>query len=409
MISKFGPALFLAFKSVTRGSRTTVFLMISVMTLAFVNLVFIASILDGLLVAIDDQVKTNFVSDIVIEPQKEPEIESYIKNAPRVQDSIEALPGVYATAIRYNLGGTMAYDKEKRGNFIYQSPALVGVDPESELLVSNIPDSIIAGEYLSSPGRRDIVLGSDLAGGYKPVDDPNSLGGAGIGDDIRIVFANGVERTFEIKGIFRTGFAPVDAMAFVTDGAAESVLSVTRSASRIVVKLDQPGTEDYYVRQIEALEPELDVHKWTDYIGVVGDLSTSFNIIGAVVSAIGLVVAAITIFMLVYIAVRHKRRQIGILKAIGIPHDLIIYSYIFQTVFYWLCGTAIGICLIFAVIAPYFSTHPLQTPIGSTGMSISVAGIVVNIASLLAATFIGGLVPSWRGARENILSSIRGA
>ncbi len=407
-MNKLGPALFLAFKSVSRGSKTTVLLMIFVMTLAFVNLVFIASIMGGLLVAVDDQIKTNFVSDIVIEPQKEPETRTYIRNAPSVQDKVEALPGVKAAAIRYSLSGTIGYNKENRGNFVHQSPVITGVDPESELAVSQIPCSIIAGSYLSSPGRRQIILGSDLAGGYKPVDDPNSLGGVKVGEKVTVDFINGVSDKFTVTGIFRTGFAPVDAMAFVTDKAAESVLSVSRSASKIVVKLESPGTEDYYIEQIRVLEPALDVRKWTDYIGIIGDLSGSFNMISAVVRVIGLIVAAITIFMLIYINVRHKRRQVGVLKAIGIPHDLIVYSYIFQTVFYWLCGICIGMCLIFFVLSPYFSAHPLQTPIGNTGLDINITGIIFNIISLLAATFIGGIIPAWRGSKENILAAIRG-
>jgi len=407
-VNKLGPSLFLAFKSVSRGSKITVSLLVFVMTLAFVNLVFIASILDGLLVAIDDQVKTNFVSDIVIEPQKEPKVKSYIRSANVVQRQVEAIDGVATTAVRYNLSGTMAYDKEKRGDFIYQSPQIVGVDPESERKISEIPDRIVAGRYLENPGRGDIILGADLSGGYKPVDDPNSLGGVVVGDKIRVVFANGVERTYKICGIFKTNFAPIDAMAFVTNKDAESVLSVSRSASQILVKIDEPGQEESYMQQIENLAPNLEVRKWTEYIGIVGDLTTSFNIIGGVVRIIGLIVAAITIFMLIYINVRHKRRQIGILKAIGIPHDLIIYSYILQTVFYWICGIVIGMCLVFFILDPYFYANPLETPIGLTGLSISVSVIIFTIVSLLAATLIGGLIPAWRGAKENILKAIWG-
>lgn len=197
-------------------------------------------------------------------------------------------------------------------------------------------------------------------------------------------------------------------MAFITNKDAESVLSLYDSASQIIVKIDKPDSEDIYIQQIKSLLPNLEVRKWTDYIGVVGDLSSSFGMIGMFVSAIGLIVAAITIFMLVFINVRQKRRQIGILKAIGIPHDIIIYSYLIQTLFYWLCGTIIGTLLIFFVISPYFSSNPLETPIGKTGLSISSSGVTFNIISLLIATFIGGLIPAWRGARENIIKAIWG-
>jgi putative ABC transport system permease protein len=382
--------------------------MIFIMTMAFVNLVFIASIFDGLLVAIDDQVKTNYVSHIVIEPQKEPKIKSYIKNAREIQRQVETIDGVIATAIHYRLSGTISFDKEKRGDCIYQSTSVVSIDPEKERNISGIAGTIVDGRYLSKPGRNDIILGADLAGGYKPVDDPNSLGGAKVGDKIRVVFGNGVDRTFRIRGIFKTNFAPIDAMSFITNDEAESILAVSNSASQILVKVDGLYSEDDYIQQIKSIAPNLEVRKWTEYIGVVGDLSTSFNMISAVVSIIGLIVAAITIFMLIFINVRQKRRQVGILKAIGIPHDIVIYSYLLQTVFYWFCGIIIGLALIFFLIAPYFTANPLETPIGLTGLNIDSSEIMLTIVSLLAATLVGGLIPAWRGARENILKAIWG-
>jgi putative ABC transport system permease protein len=407
-VNKLSPSFFLAYRSVSRGSKITVALIVLVITLAFVNLVFISSILNGMLAAIDDQVKTNYVSNIVIEPQQEPKAKTYIKNTNVIQRQIESLDGVVATTVHYKLSGTVAFDKEKRGNYVYQSPLIVGIEPEKEKYISEIPGKIIDGSYLSSPGKNDIILGVDLAGGYKEIDDPNSLAGAKIGDKLRIVFGNGVERIYRVRGIFQTNFAPIDAMAFVTDREAESVLGVSRSASQILVKVDNPASEDKCLQQIKSIVPDLVVRKWTDYIGVIGDLSTSFNMIGAVVSVIGLVVAAITIFMLIYINIRHKRRQIGIMKAIGIPHDIIIYSYIVQTSFYWICGTIIGVLLIVYVIAPYFSMNPLETPIGNTGLSISSNSIILNIVCLFIAVIIGGLLPAWRGSRVNILKAIWG-
>ncbi len=53
-------ALFLAYKSIIRGSRATIILMIFIMSLAFVNLVFIASILNGVIVTNNTQMGNRY-------------------------------------------------------------------------------------------------------------------------------------------------------------------------------------------------------------------------------------------------------------------------------------------------------------------------------------------------------------
>lgn len=402
-------ALFLGFKSIAKGNKAILALMIFIMALAFVNLIFISSILSGIIVAINNQIKTNIVSNIVIDPQEEPVRKDFIIHAEELRREIENIPGIAATAGRYKLAATIAYDKEKNGKFLYRSVEIIGVDPESEKNISEIPRKIIEGRYLEGLGTGDIVIGSSLAGGYGG-DEITSLGGAKVGDKIRTTLSNGIIRNYTIRGIFKVNFEDVDrSFAFITTKEAESILSVFDNASQILVKIDKPETEDYYIGQIQKIAPDLKVKKWTDYMGGMGGISESFNVITLIISAIGLAVAAITIFILVYVNVVNKRRQIGILKAIGINQNIIICSYIFQALFYAIFGVIIGILLIFFVIEPYFSVHPLDLPVGEVGLALNSQMIIQNILSLLLAAFVAGLIPSWRAAKENILKAIWGA
>lgn len=401
-------SLFLGFKSIIRGNRATIALMIFILSLAFVNLVFISSILNGVLVAINKQVVTNVVSNIVIEPQEKPIKKDFIIHAGEIQDRIKDIPGVVATASHYKLAGTMAYDKEKNGKYVYRSAEITGVDPQKEKQMSGISQMIVAGQYLEGLGTGDIVLGADLAGGYGG-DELNSLGGAKVGDKIKVTFSNGVIRDYTLKGIFRANFGFADRMAFVTAKEAESILSVYDNASQILVKIDKTGTEDQYMDQIRTLAPNLEIKKWIDYMGPLQGVSRSFDMISLMISAIGLVVTAVTIFILIYVNATHKRRQIGILKAIGIKQNIIICSYIFQALFYAISGVIIGALIVFYGLAPYFESHPLDLPVGKSSLALDNVKMVYNIVSLLVAALVAGLVPSWQAARENILNAIWGA
>lgn len=403
-------ALFLAFKSITRGHKSTIALMIFILSLSFMNLVFIAGILKGITNAIYKQVINNFTSNIVIDPQEIPVKKDFIIHSQELQQQIKQIPGVLTTARHYKLPGTLAYDKEKNGKLKFVSGEITGIDPEQEKQITMISQNMLEGQYLEGWETDDIILGSDLAGGYGGSQEFTSLGGIKVSEKVKITFRNGVERTYKVKGIYKIRFGFVDRMAFVTSKEAESILSVYNNASQILVKVDaDKGSEDDYIKQIQTIEPNLRVRKWIELMGEFLNFTNALNMIVAVVSAIGLAVAAITIFILIYVNAVNKRRQIGILKAIGIKQNIVIYSYIFQALFFTLSGVIIGLISIFYLLAPYFIKYPLKLPIGDTSLALEKTRIIYSILSLFAAGLLAGFIPSWRVAKENILKAIWGA
>lgn len=408
MWQTFKVALFLAYKSISRGNRGTIVLMIFILSLAFINLIFISGILNGIIATIDRQIKTNLVSNLVIEPQEEPVKKDFIVNAQELKEEIERMPGVAKAATRYGLSGSVSYDKEKNGKFKFSSAEILGINPEEENSMSGVREGIIAGRYLEGLGNGDILLGADLAGGYSEFVEAQTLGGPKVGDKVKVAFSNGLERDYTVRGIFRVDFGFADRRAIITQKEAESVLSVYDNASQILVKVQNEAEEDRLQGEIQKIAPNLRVKKWTEYRGALGGISRSFDMITLIISAIGLAVAAITIFILIYVNVVHKRRQIGILKAIGINQSIVIYSYIFQALFYATSGIVIGTLLTFFFLVPYFLKHPMQFSLGDTSLALSGKTVVSAIAGLLAAALVAGFVPSWRGAKENILKAIWG-
>lgn len=401
-------ALFLGYKSISRGNRGTLVLMIFILSLAFVNLIFISGILNGIVIALEKQIKTNIVSNIVVEPQEEPVKKDFIIHAHELKDQIERLPGVSKTVAHYGLSGTIAYDKEKNGKFKFSSAEIIGIDPKEERGMSEVSDNIIAGRYLEGLGSGDILIGADLAGGYNGSQELTSLGGVKVGDKVRISFSGGVERDYTVRGIFKVKFGFADRQALITTKEAESVLSVYDNASQILVRVPNEADEDRLIGDIQKIAPNIRVKKWTEYMGEFSGVTQSFNTITLIISAIGLAVAAITIFILIYVNVVHKRRQIGILKAIGIKQEIIVCSYILQALFYAVSGVIIGTLLIFFVLVPYFLENPLPLPMGNTSLALDNARVLYSIVALLISALIAGFVPSWRGAKENILKAIWG-
>ena len=115
----------------------------------------------------------------------------------------------------------------------------------------------------------------------------------------------------------------------------------------------------------------------------------------------------VVIFIVIFINTVYRRKQIGILQAIGIDRSIIIKSYIFQALFIFASGTLAGCALLF-VLLQYLTASPLVFPGGPVAPVLETMLLVRAIASLFVVSLIAGFLPSWLTTREDILSAIRG-
>lgn len=189
----------------------------------------------------------------------------------------------------------------------------------------------------------------------------------------------------------------------------ESVLKVHNWASEVLVKTKDTGNEDKYINEIRqiGLQDE-DIKKWSDLMGFTSSASTSFAMISIILGVIGTIVAGVTIFIIIFVSVVNKRRQIGILKAIGMREGTIVLYFVIQALFYAIIGVILGVTLILFVIRPYFVSNPLDFPIGWVSLKVTFDIIRISNISLIVAALIGGFIPAYRGAKESILKSIWG-
>ncbi|MEA1895613.1 MAG: ABC transporter permease [Euryarchaeota archaeon] len=390
---------FLAYKFITKGNRGTSALTILIMALAFVNLMFTTSVFDGMGDATEKQVIDTLYSNIVIEPADE---DIYIENPDSVVKKIINVPGVIGTSAQYVTGATITYE-EQSGAW-----SIRAVDPADERTVSMVPDMVIEGEYLSRSDTREIIIGKEIAGGHGGSLEHTSLGGVVVGDTVEVTFANGVKREYRVKGIFDTNFIQSNQLAYITEKEMESVLGIQDMASQILVKTDTKDEEDIFLNQFVELGVHEDIKPWIVYAGIIATLTKSFDALNALTGVIGLFVAGVTIFIVIYVSTVSKRRQMGILRAIGIKESIIVRSYIFQAVFYAICGCIAGLVIMFAILVPYFIKHPMVFPMGNVTLLIEQKSAIMRSAGLIISAAIAGFLPSWRAVRETILDAIWG-
>lgn len=407
-------ALFLAFKSIIRGNRWAFVLIILVMSLSFANLILTPSILSGVTTALDRQQVNNLLANIIIDPTAD---EYYLEHASRIKKEVEQIPGVNGVSSHLNSSAFIEYrwkekqsveDKGKSGTW-----SVIGINPGSEVNVTSIHEHIIQGRYLDVDDRDGIILGVEITGGEKAqTSEFLTLQGVQVGDKVRLSYPNGIRREYTVKGIFQAReMTQADRLAFVTNKEMTSVLGrqvFNDRASQILVKIEQAGSESRVIKEIESLGIDAKVRNWREYGGTLGGIVSSFDVVTSLIGGIGLIVAAIVMFIVIYINVINKKRQIGILRAIGIKRDIIIGSYLAQALFYAVLGIIFGGLIFGYGIQPYFRLHPIDLPLGQVSLVINAVTVHYAVFGLLATAVLAGLIPVFNITRQGIIQAIWG-
>jgi putative ABC transport system permease protein len=202
-----------------------------------------------------------------------------------------------------------------------------------------------------------------------------------------------------------------DRMALVTREELVSAMGGQASsdqASQIIIKTAPSYVVDNIIGELKALDIQGEIRSWKEYGGSAGGVVSSFNAIASLIGGIGIVVAAVVMFIVIYINVLHRKRQIGILRAIGINRRIVIYSYLFQAVFYAFSGMAIGGLIFYFAIIPFFNAYPIDLPIGLVSLAINEGTLQTGIIGIVLAAIFAGVIPALTIIQGSIIKAIWG-
>ena len=405
---------FLAVRQVRRSNPWTNILIVSIMTLTFLNLVVVSGILVGLIEGAVEGIKSHYLGDIFISNL---ENKTYTEQSQNIISAARNLPGVKFVTARYIESGTIEanYKNKLRQTDMDDSvgASIAGIDPRNEEAVTQLSSLVIKGEFIEENDFDKVVVGAMLLSQYLDFDSPNFpvLDNVGIGSKIRVTIA-GNTREVIVKGITKSKVDEIDRRVFFPEkqfraligrndfNADEIVLRLERGVDPLAIKrtLINFGFGNYArVQTQEDAEPKF-----------IKDMKKTFAILGNVISSIGLAVAAITIFIVIFINAITRRKFIGILKGIGIDGRAIEFSYILQSLFYAILGSLAGCVIVFLALKPYFDAFPINFPFSDGILVVSIEGVLWRIAVLIIATVMAGYIPARLVVRQNTLDAILG-
>ena len=393
-------AFFFARRSIARGNKGTLYLTILIIGMVFVNLIFLPSIITGVAVLFNQQTIDYSYGNLVIEPRKN---EVFIDKVGELQKKIQQIPGVTGVSPRYITGATAVY----KGNAV-NSP-LYAINPDDDQAVLKIGSRVASGEYLGDADRDKVVLGFRLAGNEdETLDVIPSLGGVEVGNVIEITFNNGVTRQYRVKGIINSDSYDADSSAFITRKEYEDVFGLDDKATQVLVRTQETGNEEAMRTTLMSFGVQEKIWTWQEKsANFLDQIIGSFNIINFIGTAVSLVIAVVVIFIVIFINTVYRRKQIGILKAIGIDRSIIIQSYLVQALFIFALGTLIGLLFLYLILQ-VLAVYPIVFPGGAVAPVVDPPLIARSTMSLFFVSLIAGYIPAWMTTREDILSAIRG-
>lgn len=389
---------FLAYKNLTK-SKITFMVIVAVMAMSFLSITFFASIIDGLGYEFEEGMIRGQTGHLMIEPQED---ELYISGSGDLVKDIRRIPGVVGVARRLDASAVARYETIEIGN-----PVLF-IEPENEKAVSDYWSSVIAGEYLSKKDTDELLIGANLVKSYAAEGDTQKRFDVDVGDKIILSFSNGFVKEYRIKGIYKTGSRFVDDKIIISFDQYQLIFNSTEDiASNILIALPQRGLEESYTERIIDLGVSEQINKWQTKMGAVNQFVGSLQITNQITGTIGLLTAFATIYIIIFINVTNKRKQIGILKAVGIKKQIILGSYVLQSLAYGITGVIIG-NIIMKLLLLLLSIHPLSMPIGPVIPILTTERLMTTSATLILASIVAGFFPSRKAADENILDAIFG-
>ena len=336
-------------------------------------------------------------------------------------EAVRARADIEDATLRVQAFGLVGHEKHS------QIGRIIGVDPEHEARVTRIARGVRVGRWLANapaaPGPREAVLGDNLARqlGVEP--------GAEL-----VVFLQGADGSLgndllEVVGIVRTGSSGLDRMAIYMHLVdAQYLTALDGQAHEIAIKVTRGADAELAASAIGDLiadaEPALISRAWT---AIVPELHQVVELSRGSMWVMYLVLyllAGLGILNAQRMSALERRREFGVLLAIGVTPGRMATVVVLETVFLTAIGGLVGAGLGAGVTA-YHAAYGLDMgAFASTGdgsftymgavfdprlyLLLSPTMVVWPLVVLIGVGVVCGLWPAIQSARLDAVRAIAG-
>ncbi|MFT4109620.1 ABC transporter permease [Propionicimonas sp.] len=316
-----------------------------------------------------------------------PDVVDTVLRVPQVQ---EASPGVQR-----------AVPLPQSSDVSADAPAqlmVVGIDLATAEQVHDYP--LASGRMLTAGDNASVMMNADLA---------DELG-LGLADRLVLPAAGGTTR-FTVVGLLSTATVPGQEQVYLTLPAAQQLLGFGDRITQVEAVFASGADRTRVEQQVAAaLGPDYQVGGLSTESTLLASLQTAqvaFNMFGI----FALATAGFIIANSFRTVVAERRRDIGMLRAIGARRGTIMQLFLAESVFQGIIGTALGITAGWLMAIGYFAA---MGPLVESFIHIRIAGPVFTPATWLSSILLGvgvtvvaALLPARAAGRVTPLEAMR--
>lgn len=250
----------------------------------------------------------------------------------------------------------------------------------------------VEGSYISDTTNDSVAVGTEAA----------RVPGLHAGDSVIIGFPPNTH-SLKVAGIFTTLGTVDDYDINMALPLAQKLFNKQGKISAVILKLHDKTARDAVANRIESAHPDLVVKTQDQY---VADFSQPIRVLQgniALVSSIAIAAGVFGVLNTMLMAVVERRREIGIMKALGMGTSTVLVTVLQESLFLGALGGVAGTLL--GVLATKILTVPSLIGITIT-LDVPIWLLLEAFAIAQATALLGGLYPATRAARMNVAEAL---
>lgn len=264
-----------------------------------------------------------------------------------VRQKLSDMKGITATAPRLENYALASSEEITKGVMV------IGIAPKEEDGITNLSKRIIKGSYLIN-GDNGVVLGSILAK-YLKLDVNDTL--VLLSQGYHGISAAG---KYPVKGIIKQPSPELDrTVVYMNLTKCQELFSAPDRLTSIVIMV-RSNTEMPEVKNelISKLGSDFEVMDWKELNSILMKQIDSDRASGMIIKGVLYMIIAFGIFGTVLMMMMERRKEFGVIVAIGMQKCKLSYVLILETVLLGLVGVIAGIAVSIP-ITWYFTFHPI--------------------------------------------------
>ncbi|NJD54389.1 MAG: ABC transporter permease [Candidatus Methanoperedens sp.] len=384
------PAIFYSKKDIFKNKKVFIFITLSII-FATANIIFINAFMDGMILDLVDNTVESSSGHLNIYPKDD---ERFIDGLGIKEQKLEAIKEIVAYSPRISASGVLSY----KG--LSEPIVILALNPSKENRVTKILEKLDRGTTLNPDDRNAILISYRLAEDLK----------LDVGDEASLAFESGEVRVYKVKGTIRTGNQDFDSSTIIMPlNEANRQLGIDNKASVILVRFSDKELADSYKPVLMQNLQANNVKTWKEEIEYIFRFSAAWRSFSSIISVVGLIAAAISVGIIIYINVIHKKRQIGIMKALGAKDSFIFKVFIMEAVIFGLIGVSIGDVLGFLAVK-YSEAHPFYDAVMQAMTRARFSNYLIYNATIVSftVTVLAGIYPAIKASKVDIIKAIWG-